>query len=355
MRGCVLAGEDDLAAVTCYETAASLAQATNDPDRALVLVLRAQERLRESGVVRPDWDAVLRARIADMHYMRGNTVEAERYYADSLARLAQIGRGESVATYAVRSRWARVSAETGDTLRALHDYEQLLEIVNATSLSGKPPVYLVGARASMLAQLARYPEALAAFDEASELATRSRNMYDVVIHAVARADVLVYMGKVAPAEQELQKLTHLMMTSSIAPSSIITQRVMRVRARIAASEDRLPDAITGYSELIALPGVPKVMLTRALFERADLYLKSGAPDLALADAQRSLELARALQRDKPYSAFTGRALAALSRCQQATAATSEAQVTADEAAINLAKTLGDDHPDTQWARRAARL
>ena len=26
-----------------------------------------------------------------------------------------------------------------------------------------------------------------------------------------------------------------------------------------------------------------------------------------------------------------------------------------EAAINLAKTLGDDHPDTQWARRAARL
>jgi hypothetical protein len=26
-----------------------------------------------------------------------------------------------------------------------------------------------------------------------------------------------------------------------------------------------------------------------------------------------------------------------------------------EAAINLAKTLGDDHPDTQWARRAAQL
>jgi hypothetical protein len=25
------------------------------------------------------------------------------------------------------------------------------------------------------------------------------------------------------------------------------------------------------------------------------------------------------------------------------------------AAISLAKTLGDDHPDTQWARRAARL
>jgi hypothetical protein len=97
------------------------------------------------------------------------------------------------------------------------------------------------------------------------------------------------------------------------------------------------------------------MLTRALIERADLYLKAGTPDLALADAQRSLELARALQRDKPHSAFTGRALAALSRSQQASAAPSQAQATASEAAISLAKTLGDDHPDTQWARRAARL
>jgi tetratricopeptide (TPR) repeat protein/predicted Ser/Thr protein kinase len=353
-EGLGLVGEDDLATVTCYETAASLAQAANDPDRALVLVLRAQERLRESGVVRPDWDAVLRARIGDMQFMRGNTVEAERYYADSLARLAQIGRGESVATYAVRSRWARVAAEAGDTLRALSDYEELLRIADASSLSGKPPAWLVGARGSMLSQLARYPEALAVFDEGIELATRSENMYDVAIDRVARADILVSLGRVDQAEQELQKLASLM-TTSIGREGSVTQRVTRVRARIAAAENRLPDAIAGYSELIALPGVAKVMLTRALVERADLYLKTGASDLALADAQRSLELARALQRDKPYSAFTGRALAALSRCQQATAATSEAKVTAGEAAINLAKTLGDDHPDTQWARRAAQL
>ena len=145
-EGLVLAGEDDLAAVTCYETAASLAQATNDPDRALVLVLRAQERLRESGVVRPDWDAVLRARIADMYYMRGNTVEAERYYADSLARLAQIGRGESIATYAIRSRWAwdrrrnRRHAARAARLRATAaDRDCELAERQAAGLSGRRP------------------------------------------------------------------------------------------------------------------------------------------------------------------------------------------------------------------------
>ena len=97
------------------------------------------------------------------------------------------------------------------------------------------------------------------------------------------------------------------------------------------------------------------MLARALAERADLYLKSGSSDLALADAQRDLQVARELQRDKQYSAYTGRALAVLARCQQARSESSQARATAGEAAINLAKTLGDDHPDTQWARRTAQL
>lgn len=353
-EGLGLAGEDDLAAVTCYETAAWLALAANDPDQALALVLRAQERLRESGVVRPDWDAVLRARIADTHYMRGNTAEAERYYADSLARLAQIGRGESIATYAIRSRWAGLAAGTGDTLRALQDYDRLLQIVGASSLSGKPPAYLVASRGSMLSQLARYPEALAAFDEAIELATRGKNTYDTVIYGVSRADVLVSMGNVAVAARELEELTSPL-AAPMASDSTIAQRVLRTSARIAAAEGRLSDAIAGYSELIALPDIPDAVLTRALVERADLYLKAGEADLALADAQRGLEVARALQRDKPYSAFTGRALAALARCQGTRDATAQAQKTAGEAAIILAKTLGDDHPDTQWARQAARL
>ena len=97
------------------------------------------------------------------------------------------------------------------------------------------------------------------------------------------------------------------------------------------------------------------MLARALAERADLYLKAGSADLALADAQRDLQVARELQRDKQYSAHTGRALAVLARCQQARSESSQARATAGEAAINLAKTLGDDHPDTQWARRTAQL
>ncbi len=352
--GLELAGEDDLAEVTCYETAAWVAQDADDPDGALEFAKRAQERLRESGVVRPDWDAVLSARIADAHFMRGNTAEAERYYADSLARLAQIGRGESVATYSIRSRWAGIAAETGDTLRALQDYEQLLQIVTASSLSGKPPAYLVIGRGNLLAQLARYPEAMAVFEEGTGLAKRSNNTYEVILSNASRADVLVSMGDAATAANELRDLAPLI-ESTLAADSSLMQRIVRTHARIDAAEGRWSAAIAGYSELIARPGIQKVTLVRALMERADLYLQAGSTELALADAQRDLQLARQLQRDKQYSAHTGRALALLARCQQARSETLQARATAAEAAINLAKTLGDDHPDTQRARRTAQL
>jgi tetratricopeptide (TPR) repeat protein len=352
--GSRLAGEDDLASVTCYEVASWVAQADNDADGTLTFARRAQERLRQSGVVRPDWDAVLRARVGDAYYMRGNTAEAERYYADSLARLAQIGRGESMATYAVRGRWARIAAQTGDTLRALDEYEQLLRIVAASSLNGKPPAYLVMSRGSLLSQLARYPEALAALDESIELAKRSNNAVDLIIAGTARADVYVSMHDVNTAARELQDLTPLI-DETIAADSTAMERVMRLRARIEAAEGRLPEAIAAYSELIARPGIQKVTLVRVLAERADLYLEQRALDLALADAQRDLQIARELQLDKQYSAHTGRALAVLARCQQARVESSAARASAAQAAINLAKTLGDDHPDTQRARRLAQL
>jgi serine/threonine-protein kinase len=353
-EGSKLAGEDDLASVTCYEVASWVAQDNSDADGTLTFARRAQERLRQSGVVRPDWDAMLRARVGDAYYMRGNTAEAERYYADSLSRLAQFGRGESMATYAVRGRWARVAAETGDTLRALDEYEQLLRIVAASSLNGKPPAYLVMSRGILLTQLARYPQALAALDESIELAKRSNNTVDLIFAGAARAEVRVAMQDVTTAARELQDLAPLI-DQTIAPDSSAMERILRLRARIEAAAGHVPEAIAAYSALIARPGIRKVTLARVLAERADLYLDRGALDLALADAQRDLQIARELQLDKQYSAHTGRALAVLARCQRARAENSAARASAEQAAINLAKTLGDDHPDTLRARQLAQL
>jgi serine/threonine-protein kinase len=351
-EGSRLAGDDDLAALTCLEAESWLAQAENDPEGTLTFARRAQDRLRESGMFRPDWAAVLLARIADAHYMRGKTAEAEGYYAESLAALAKIGRGESIATYAIRSRWAAIASDTGDTLRALHDYEQLLQVVAANSLSGKPPAWLVANRGNLLGQLARYPEALANLDEAIELANGSGNVLYAIVTRANRADVLVSMGKPELAAHELRDLAPLI-DKTIAADSTYMHRIIRVQARVDAAEGRMPEALSRYSEVIAKPNITAAMLARALAERSELYLKLGQTELALADAQRDLKVARELQRDKPYSSYTGSALAMLARVQQARAAPDDARASAAAAALNLSKTLGDDHPDTRWARQAA--
>ena len=351
-EGSTLAGEDDLAAVTCLEAQSWIAQADSDPEGTLEFARRAQERLRQSGLVRPDWAAVLLARIADAYSMRGNTTEAERYYAASLAGLAKIGRGESIATYAIRSRWAAIASDTGDTLRALHDYEQLLRVVAANSLSGKPPAWLVASRGNLLAQLARYPEAMSNLDEAIDLANGSGNVLYAIITRANRADVLVSMGKAETAARELRDLAPLI-DKTIAADSTYMHRIMRVQARIDAAEGRTPEALSRYSEVIARPNITDAMLARALAERSDLYLQLGQTELAFADAQRDVQVARELQRDKPYSSYTGRALAMLARVQQARAAPDDARASATAAVLNLSKTLGDDHPDTRRARQAA--
>ena len=351
-EGSKLAGDDDLATITCLEAESWLAQAENDPEGTLTFARRAQERLRQSGMFRPDWAAVLMARIADAHYMRGKTADAERYYAASLSALAKIGRGESIATYAVRSRWAAIASDTGDTLRALHDYEQLLQVVAANSLSGKPPAWLLASRGNLLAQLARYPEAMSNLDEAIDLANGSGNVLYTIVTRANRADVLVSMGKAETAERELRDLAPLI-DKTIAADSTYMHRILRVQARIDAAEGRTPEALSRYSEVIAKPNVTDAMLARALAERSELYLKLGQTELALTDAQRDVQVARELQRDKPYSSYTGRALAMLARVQQARAAPDDARASATAAVLNLSKTLGDDHPDTRRARQAA--
>ena len=224
-----------------------------------------------------------------------------------------------------------------------------------SSLSGKPPAYLVGSRGILLAQLARYPEALAALGEAIDLAKLSNNTYDIIVAGTARADVRVSMGDVATAARELQDLAPLI-ESTLASDSSLMQRVLRTRARIAAAEGRLPAAIASYSELIARPEHPESDAGACADGACGSLSESGiAGPGARRRATRICKLARELQRDKQYSAHTGRALAVLARCQQARAESSQARATAGEAAINLAKTLGDDHPDTQWARRTAQL
>ena len=341
-------------AVQCLRNRGYIAQNTNDPRTALDYALRAQARLRELPIRKPDVEALVLADIAAAHYLAGRNGEAERFYEQALARMTEIGRGESPSVFFMRNNWGLASNAAGDTRRALEQYDEALRIAVQRSIGGEPPPYLLVNRASALTSLARYPEALEAYRVAIESATRAGHT-GVRIGAVAyRANTYLLMGDVDRAERELAAVAPEA-GKSIPPDSVPAMLIMQVQARIDAAHGRFGEAVAGLTKIVDFfdgRHMAVAPLVRALNLRADAYLSKGDANAALADARRALEISRRLQGDKPWSSLTGLSLLTIARTQEGLGDHEAARIAARDALPNLKETLGPEHPD---ARRAEQL
>jgi tetratricopeptide (TPR) repeat protein len=339
--------------VQCLRNRGYIAQNTNDPQNALDYALRAQARLRELPVRKPDVEAFVLADIAAAHYLAGRNGEAERFYAQALAKMTEIGRGESPSVFFIRNNWGMASNSAGDTRRALEQYDEALRIAVQRSIGGEPPPYLLVNRASALTSLARYPEALEAYQVAIDSATRAGNA-GVRAGAVAyRAGTYLLMGDISRAEQEIAAIAPEV-GKSVPPDSVPAMLIMQVQARIHAARGRYPEAIAGLTKIVEFydgRSMAVAPLVRALNFRAEAYLGKADSDSALADARRALEISRRLQGDKPWSSLTGLSLLSIAHIQERRGDPAAAAAAAREAAPHLKETLGPEHPDTQRAEQ----
>jgi tetratricopeptide (TPR) repeat protein len=351
-KGLATKGVDTSSAVQCLRNRAYIAQNTNDAQAALDYALRAQARLRESPIPKPDVEAEVLADIAAAHYLAGRNGDAERFYAQALAKMTEIGRGESPSVFFLRNNWGAASNSAGDTRRALEQYDEALRIAVQRSIGGEPPPYLLLNRATALSSLARYPEALEAYRVAIESATRAGHT-GVRIGALAyRAGTYLQMGDIDRAERELADVTPEV-GKTIPPDSVPAMTIMQVQARIHAARGRFAEAVAGLTKIVEFfdgRSMAVAPLARALNFRADAYLGQGDANAALADARRALEVSRRLQGDKPWSSLTGLSLLTIARIEERRGDYDAARLAAREALPHLTETLGPEHPDT---RRAA--
>jgi serine/threonine-protein kinase len=342
--------------VQCLRDRAYIAQNTFDPQAALDYALQAQARLKESPVPKPDVEAQLLADIAAAHYLAGRNGEAERFYAQALEKLVRLGRGESPSVFFLRNNWGVASFASGDTRQAFEQYNEALRIAVERSIGGEPPPYLLLNRASALATLARYPEALDAYSAAIESATRAGNVGVRVGSLASRANMFVTMGDVRRAELELAAIAPEI-GKTVPPDSVPAKTFLQLRARIAAAHGRFPEAIAGLTEIIEFfdgRQMAVAPVVRALNFRGDAHLRVGDTNAAMADARRALEVSRRLQSDKPYSSLTGQSLLLVARVEERRGEQAAAQTMADEAVPQLVETLGAEHPDVRHAERLAR-
>jgi Serine/threonine protein kinase len=339
--------------IQCLRNRGYIAQNTNDAQGALDYALRAQARLRASPIPKPDTEAEILADIAAAHYLAGRNGDAERFYAQALAKMTEIGRGESPSVFFLRNNWGAASNSAGDTRRALEQYDEALRIAVQRSIGGEPPPYLLLNRASALSTLARFPEALEAYRVAIESATRAGNA-GVRVGAVAyRAGTYLLMGDIDRAERELADVTPEV-GKSVPADSVPAMIIMQVQARIQAARGRFPEAIAGLTKIIEFydgRSMAVAPLVRALNFRADAHLGKGDTDAALADARRALEVSRRLQGDKPWSSLSGLSLLSIAHIQERRGDPEAARAAAREAVPHLKETLGPEHPDTRRAEQ----
>jgi tetratricopeptide (TPR) repeat protein len=349
-------GVSTSSAVQCLRNRAYIAQNTNDAQTALDYALRAQARLRQSPIPKPDVEAEILADIAAAHYLAGRNGEAERFYAQALGKMTEIGRGESPSVFFLRNNWGAASNSAGDTRRALEQYDEALRIAVQRSIGGEPPPYLLLNRASALSSLARYPEALEAYRVAIESATRAGNSV-VRVGAIAyRAGTYLVMGDIGRAEQELADIAPEV-GKSVPPDSVPAMIIMQVQARIHAARGRYPEAIAGLTKIVEFydgRSMAVAPLVRALNFRAEAYLGQGNTDAALADTRRALEISRRLQGDKPWSSLTGLTLLSIAHIQESRGDHEAARAAAREAVPHLKETLGAEHPETQRAEQLSK-
>jgi len=354
-QGLELSQGDAVSAVSCLRDRAYIAQNSYDAQAALEYAMRAQARLKDLPVPKPDTEAQLLADIAAAHYLAGHNGQAERYYAESLEKMKKIGRGESPSIFFVRNNWGIASFSAGDTRHALEQYDEALRIAVQGSIDGEPPPYLLLNRASALGALARYPEALEAYGVAIESATRAGNNAVRVASLAARANTFALMGDVKRAEQELAVISPEI-GKTIPFDSVPAMNILYAKARVDLERGKYPEALAGLTRIIAFfdgRGVTVAAIVRALTLRAEVQLRQGSSTAAMADARRALEVSRKLQGEKPYSSHTGVALSLMARIHESGADHAAARIAAGEAVPNLVETFGRDHPETLRARQFA--
>lgn len=346
---------DPLAASRCLQKRAFVAQNFNDPEAALRYALEAQAQFRLASYRNPLQEASLIGDVAYAHYLSGNTAEADRHYAEALERFEQLGRGDSPSTYSLRNNWGIASFAAGDTRRALENYDEALRIAGRRNPGGEPPTYLLANRALALAALARYSEALQAFEEAFLAAQRANNVAGQLHALVNRAGTYLAMEDYVRAELELREIQQTY-AEAIPPDSVPAIAIRLIEGRLAAARGDFDcalehlDASIRFFEERQMAVAP---VTRALNARADVHLRRGDLTAARTDAEHALAISRKLQNTKPHSSLTGLSLLQLADIEAAAGNSEQAASLAVEAYEQLEASLDGQHPEALRARRLA--
>jgi tetratricopeptide (TPR) repeat protein len=337
-----------LVSATCLEDRAYVAQNENNATDALRFGKLAWERLQQAADATGEQEGEFLGSLGYAAFLGGNNVEANRYYADAMARFAAHELQSSSSAISVRNNWAIVSDGSGNPRTSLALYEEALAASRQNGAQSAPPPYLLGNWANALESLGRYAAALAGYQECVSESRKVGNPMATTYCLLGSASCELELDNLTAAIEYLNQAALAGKPMPDGSPSGIGLKIMR--GRIALAENRPADARAALTEAIGA-SAPSLVPGRAWLTRAEVELAQGDLVAAAADARQALSNAQALQRGIPHSNRSGLAWLMLGRVKAAGGDPDGAHLAFEAAVEHLSDTVDENHPALRLARQ----
>lgn len=299
------------------------------------------------------------ADLAEAYRDAGRYREAAMSFERLWPRLVEQGRDDTATAGTWLNNWGMAVAQLGRPLDAEKLLRQSMEIHRADASDAALSPMLMTNYAQQLLDLGRLGEAQDYAQRALENAKRAGD--EVVVNQTLLRLARIYRAQhdfarsLAMLDEVDPRLRRALPPGHYAFAALASERsqTLELEGDTAQALDLANRAI-GLCEEAARQGkacpqyLPNLLRHRASIETA---LREFAP--AENDARQALQLLLQQSRPGEFSQSTGQAYLTLARCLTAQGRQDEGRAVARQAADQLEKSVGADHPDTRTARELA--
>jgi serine/threonine protein kinase len=346
---------DDAIAAQCLVARSYFSANSGDAKGALEYGLRAQRRFDAAGVDNLYGRVEVLVAIGAGRGLSGEFNEAHKNYSAALQLLAAAGRPRGRAAANLHDEWSSLWLNGGNPLRALEEIDTGHAILRELAPNANPDDDRRNyRRARILAQLARYDEAMSELQTAEAIAGSRGNLVTAAGVQVGEAEIMVGRGDLVASARLLDAAQTKLLEAKLPANHVLITREVMTRASLYAAQQRRADArrlFTQAIEAYEAKSCCRAQIAFALAQRGELAAQEGDLSEAEADAKHARELAPPAHGEF-FSRFTGRAWFAIGLVYEQQRKLREAREAYATAAMQYAGSLGDTHPDTLLAREA---
>jgi serine/threonine protein kinase/tetratricopeptide (TPR) repeat protein len=334
--------------VFCRLRAGNVERFGATPEAALPHVEAARDILAAAPVSSAVLDQRVAMDLAESYRVAGRNAEAAAHFERAWAALQEHGRDDTETAGTLLNNWALTLREQPILAEPLLRRAIAIGSADGTEASVSP--MLLNNMGFALMDLGRYGEGIAKAERAGQAAAEAGSGAVLFRNQLLRARLHVEAGDPRRAVAALEEFERT--AATLVPAGHVAYAVRdMLRGRIATIEGRA-DAGVWFDRALAYAGLADAWNLRwsVLQGRVLQALVDDRADVAVAEAEAALSLAREHREHSGPTLTIGRSQYLLGRALAASGRNAEARAALQQAAAELEATAGGAHPEVVAAR-----